>query len=164
MSKIVIIEGIDRVGKTTLSSNFFKERFMKFEDTMDFVSTEAKRINNEKISSTINALNAFKYSNAKIVFDRFYLSEYVYGFLNRGYNTYIECKDFDNRLTKLKATKILVVPKDEEELKRCSEEHGQDLSKHNEMFVSYCSNSDWFIVKNDKIENLLEMLKRIKII
>ena len=164
MSKIVIIEGIDRVGKTTLSRDFFDEGFIKFHDKVDLVSGEARTINYEKINSTIFALEAFKFSNAKVLFDRFYLSEYVYGFINRKYNSYIETKAFDDRLTSLKATKILVIPKDKEKLAQCSEEHGSDLSEHNQMFIDYCKASNWIIVDNEASANLFKMLKKYKMI
>lgn len=137
--KIIVIEGIDRVGKTTLVTrltNLFegnkgivtaiiKDSFLKVSNMM------SKEIQAEKLMTEVNCLSGLSKSayadNLVVILDRFHLSEYVYGKCERGY----ENKDvwnIDKLLNNIcDVTLVLVNPTS---IDRSSKEHGSDLSSH----------------------------------
>lgn len=137
--KILVIEGIDRVGKTTLVTritNIFKgnkhittaiikDSFLKVSDMM------SKEIQAEKLMTEVNCLLGLSKSdlsdNLVVILDRFHLSEYVYGKCERGY----ENKDvwtIDKLLNDICDTTLILV--NPTSIDRSSKEHGSDLSKH----------------------------------
>ena len=83
---VIIIEGIDRVGKTTLA-NLIKRKFdaKVFKDKM-FVAEDMKDriLITEKIATIVNMLKLWPIDKM-LVIDRFHLSEVVYGDLDREY-------------------------------------------------------------------------------
>lgn len=131
---IIIVEGIDRVGKSTLCKKIEKEiGFKTFESTYKNFSEMTNEKETEKM---IQLLSLSDQLNADIVFDRLYFSDYVYGSIERNYDKTESIKNFvsvDSFAFDLKndVVLIMVIPTD---LKRSSEEHGKDLSKYEEEF------------------------------
>lgn len=78
------------------------------------------------------------YPDNKIIFDRFHLSNLIYGHINRQYNLNSAEENFftiDKELANLDDVYLIKVnPTD---LSRSSKEHGSDLSKHYDMFNKY---------------------------
>lgn len=131
---IVIVEGIDRVGKTTLCNMFADEGFKYFKDVYFDGVPITRKIASEKLRTTLEFLKLFKDEN--IVVDRFHITEFVYGALERNY-TSSEVEFIDKELALLDAVLILVNPINAEDLDRASRVHGKDLTIHNSIFNTF---------------------------
>ena len=128
---MIIVEGIDRVGKTTLV-NLLKEKtgLPVIEDKYiynDLSNRCNMAANTEKIQTIINMSRDV---SDKFIADRLHWSEYVYGFFDRGYQNK-KVFELEKQLVDLNAKIILVVPTD---IKESSRQHGKDLSKYNNAF------------------------------
>ena len=127
--RIVIVEGVDRVGKSTLCSKLAdKLKIGIYHDTEKLFYNET----NEGIDLKFEALmNYIKYHKGNILFDRFHLTELVYDSLRgQSFNSY---KDIDEQLSKMDTTLILVLSEDIDESSR---QHGKDLCKHQNAFIN----------------------------
>ena len=129
---VIIIEGIDRVGKTTLANlikrkfdaKVFKDKMLVAEDMKD------RTIITEKIVTTVNMLKLWP-ADKMLVIDRFHLSEVVYGILDREYVNN-DMKKIDGILSEIKGIQlILVEPTD---IEWSSNQHGSDLENHKKLF------------------------------
>lgn len=144
---IFIIEGIDRVGKTTLVNKLAEncnikpfvdsyEKFSYFDYELNALiefNGNRKNIvaNTEKMNSLVNFFEQFENEIGNIMLDRFHLSEFVYGFVDRKYYSLEAFYSLDERLAKLGAIIIYVEPKNVE---WSSRQHGSDLKNHLKMF------------------------------
>lgn len=142
---VIIFEGIDRVGKTTLANKMAKSLGLQ-------VYKKERECGN---SGAINNLNyAINYGNAlghvqlwnsnvfnsHIIVDRFHWTEYVYSFVDRGYtNSYMSF--VENEMLKYRDNYIMVLVQPTD-LKRSEEEHGSSLELHNELFNNLYNMSD----------------------
>lgn len=152
---IIIVEGIDRVGKTTLC-DMIEEKYRDFMDFKRFRDDTRyahnhldKAVNTEKINTLQNLIEAGFVDN--IILDRYHITEFVYGGIERLYkndNMY----DIDRRLSEVGSADmrnedsdeidvgmmtdgklpndvvlIYVVPTD---IKLSSSEHGHNLERH----------------------------------
>lgn len=125
---IIIVEGIDRVGKTTLCNMIEEQTGIKVFKNESFYG---KRLGAETEIELMNELvNFIDCVNCDIVLDRFHLSEYVYGVCNRGYNN-LDVMEIDEALSKKDCILIYVRPTD---LNVSSMMHGESLSSHNVLF------------------------------
>lgn len=137
LPKIVIVEGIDRVGKTTFV-NIMQNKYgynlvsSKFNDTsyrnsVDIIKGKflPEILETEKIWSVISVLKAIP-PNSKIIIDRFHLSEYVYGKCDRNYIN-SSWEQIDQALYELGSLLVYIKPTD---IKWSSIKHGEDLSRH----------------------------------
>ena len=88
---IIIVEGIDRVGKTTIANKILVEseldpftKFMMYKHDESFVSYDEMDTDNEadKMAQLLTMASMF---NCNVLFDRFHLSDFVYGLIGRGY-------------------------------------------------------------------------------
>lgn len=144
---IIIVEGIDRVGKTTLVNKLveacniksFFDSYLKFTyfdwESNKRIMINGERnnvvVNTEKINSLINFFEQFSDKIGNVLLDRFHISEFVYGFSDRDYTSYEVFNTFDKRLAELNALIIYVKPKD---LEWSSKQHGSNLECHNRTF------------------------------
>lgn len=131
---MIIVEGIDRVGKTTLV-NLLKEStglpVLTDNYTYNIPGMRSdSRVNMEKIQTIINVARDV---GGNFILDRLHWSEYVYGLFDRGYNNYNGVMVLENQLVDLDAKIILVTPTDIEESNR---QHGKALDKHSAVFNS----------------------------
>ena len=89
---IVILEGLERTGKSTvaeiLENNF---GFIRFKDHNHLRFMDLKSIAN-RLDSTLSMLVSLDKAGKNIVLDRFHISELIYGANDRGYPDY----DFDH--------------------------------------------------------------------
>lgn len=143
--KIIIVEGIDRVGKTTLISKLQNELKLKcnkdvvvFKDVYEAEmfggwTIYSRDISTEKLLSTFNFLKSVESLDLIVILDRFHLSEYVYGKVNRGYvnNTMFKVDDL---LSNMSTDLILVTPTD---ITKSSEEHGCDLTENEKEYKQF---------------------------
>lgn len=125
---IIIVEGIDRVGKTTLCEKLADATGYKIfrDDTRYFGNHENAYINTEKIN-TLQCLIDNGIVN-DIILDRYHFTEFVYGAYDRGYANE-SMRDIDERLSNRKDVILLYVkPTD---IVMSSIEHGKNLKQHN---------------------------------
>lgn len=131
---LIIVEGIDRVGKTTLC-NRISEKFnipIWKEKLFTADSYEPKAVA-EQMMTVIKLSRLLK---KDLILDRFHLSEIVYGIVERRYDSpYMWI--IDNAIRD-EACMILVDPVD---LSKSSEEHGKDLTSHDDWFKKIFNDS-----------------------
>ena len=140
---LIIVEGIDRVGKTTLC-NMLKDKlgFKIYKHKNDNFNY-SKMDNDNETDKMLQLLDLYEQigSDVNIVFDRFHWSDFVYGKIERNYN---EDKAVSNlykitkRLNDLNALVIFVQPTN---LCESSKQHGKDLIKHAELFEAVFDDS-----------------------
>lgn len=137
---IVIVEGIDRVGKSTLCEMIQKDLGLTKFRHIDMFERK-KGFEDKEADVMLQLAGACKRLEANIVFDRFHLSEYVYGVVDRGSDTKHAYENFrivENELP-LKpnyqngydAILVMVTPNN---IELSSKEHGEDLSPYYAMF------------------------------
>ena len=136
---IVVVEGIDRVGKTTFCNKLHEltdwpiykhdNKQFRYEDMNPMDETD-------KMLQMIDLLDAVDDqldSHSKgIIFDRFHFSDYAYGCKYRqGYDLMDDIENvfmIEDRLKEAKQEACLVLLYDEDGPERASIEHGDDLS------------------------------------
>ena len=79
---IVILEGLERTGKTTLAKIFEEKGFVNFKDHNHLRDFSVESIA-ERLDSTLSTLIALDKKGINIVLDRFHISEFVYSTLKR---------------------------------------------------------------------------------
>ena len=79
---IVILEGLERTGKTTLAKIFEKKGFVNFKDHNHLRDFSVESIA-ERLDSTLSTLIALDKKGINIVLDRFHISEFVYSTFKR---------------------------------------------------------------------------------
>lgn len=136
---MIIVEGIDRVGKTTLV-NLLKEKtgWPVLDDSYLYETEDMrkdKRVNVEKIKTIVNFARDV---SDKFIVDRLHWSEMIYGYCDRGYDNVVPVLDVEDELVKVGAKIILVVPTD---IESSSKQHGKDLSKHAKIFEAVFDDS-----------------------
>lgn len=137
---IIIVEGIDGVGKTTLCRKIEKEYGFKYFNDPYLPGPLEMRIINEKLCTTMELLRLFG-KDQDIIIDRFHVSEYVYGLLNRRYlNNYVTRVDRDlAELSKqgYNVKLVLMITESPLHLSLCELEHKTNLDQHQDMFIDY---------------------------
>lgn len=126
---LIIIEGIDRVGKTTLAERISDSRKIKIYKHVGGFDY-SKMDNENETDKMIQILEMAKISEATVIFDRFHFTDFVYGCLERHYDM---DKAFKNKeeieliLRDMKANLIYVRPTD---VNWSSQKHGKSLNRH----------------------------------
>lgn len=127
---IIIVEGIDRVGKTTLCNMLQKHTNFPIYKHNSYRFDYSKMDNLNETDKMLQLLDLYSILNGNVIFDRFHWSDCVYGIIDRGYNFNIafdnEAK-IDKKLRELDAIIIYVLPTD---IEASSLEHGKDLAEH----------------------------------
>lgn len=131
---IIIVEGIDRVGKTTLCNKLSEELGIKIFKRTNFM--ELKEYDNKnETDKMIQIANVVNELDENIIFDRLYFSDFVYGTIERNYNSFEASNNFtkiDKFISELNNVFLIyILPVD---IKWSSREHGKDLSKYDELF------------------------------
>jgi thymidylate kinase len=128
---IVIVEGIDRTGKTTLCKELEKKGFLYIKDNSKRAKTQEEE--DAKLATYTSVICGLGVKR-NVVVDRMHATEYVYGQVERGYISR-GALDADEKLGDKKNVKlILMLPED---IEKSSLEHGKDLKAHNDMFVAF---------------------------
>lgn len=132
---IIIVEGIDRVGKTTLCNMLHKEINLPiYKHVGEFKYNDAN--NDNWTDNLLQMLEICRLTHSFMIFDRFHLSDYIYGVLQRNYDikkakhNFLLIEKFLEKVSR-NVILILVLPTN---IEKSSKEHGKDLSKHEEMF------------------------------
>lgn len=140
---IVVVEGIDRVGKTTFCKKLHgKTGIPVFREPIDFSlfsCNDGEYIRSIMVEKMLSILRLVKATESDIIFDRFHLSEWVYGSIERNAKIKSGIEGIDFLLKELGAKIVLIHPVDIEQV---SKEHGKDLTEHERMFRSFNSKCD----------------------
>ena len=141
---IVVVEGIDRVGKTTLVDNLVENGFIDIKDK--FLVSEVPNIikyddfpaySLGKCESFVVLAEKLDKEGKNVVIDRLHLTELVYGAIDRaGRVSEVGCLTLDCLLAKMGALLCLVNPTD---INFSSEMAGRQLKEHNKLFSYYYS-------------------------
>lgn len=139
--KIIIIEGADRIGKTslcgTLETHLGIKIYKRPSDGFDFTRLRCGGVGLE----TCELLSHLRKTGESIIFDRLHLSEYVYGKLDRMYNEWDNICWFDameSFMQGLDVTLIIGRPVDEG---WSSMKHGKSIKMYDELFVKIAEHS-----------------------
>ena len=115
---IVVVEGLERTGKTTLCKQFEKRGFVYFKDFNrinyhDVTSLEGR------LDTTLTFLQNLSENDVNVVVDRLHLSEYSYGNVFRKIEGAARNIDYiDNAISKLNSVLILCKSDYDEEYKK----------------------------------------------
>ena len=158
---IIAVEGIDRTGKSTfceaLSSNTGFINFYAPES--DIVSNEDKNMYDEA-DKCLKLATLADLSSTDVVFDRFHISDFVYGILNRNYDIDEATRLFkkvDEKLAKLGVVVYYFKPKT---VAYSSVLEGRDLSKEYELFELFKEASSCVVVETD-YDHVTQQVKRL---
>ena len=164
---IIIIEGIDRVGKTTLANKLSSELNIPVFKKDRICGNEAK---DEEAA-------AFNYGNAaglvdmwnwtgfkqNVIVDRFHWTESVYGQVERGVNDSRYYMGLIEERMLLRKNKYLMIYMRPTSIERSSEEHGKDLSEHLKRFDELATNTQLSLIVGDynQIDEIVKTVKEI---
>lgn len=145
---IILIEGIDRVGKTTLANILNKQFNIPIFKDKPIYNKDFK--NHEITTEKGNLLYSLMESGGidNLIMDRGHLTEYVYGKIERNYSNNYIINEFDEQLARVeKQGRLILVYVKPESLEWSSAQHGSDLTPHHEL-MEEC-------IKNSKIKNIM---------
>ena len=131
---IIIVEGIDRVGKSTLCEMLTKEFNIPIHKHNGYLKYSELK-NTEETDKVLSMLEILNETNGDIIFDRLYFSDYVYGLIERDYpirEAALNLIMLDKYASEMKDVFLIyVLPTDVE---RSSREHGKDLKQYDNLF------------------------------
>lgn len=134
---VIIIEGIDRVGKTTLAKRLSRKLNIPIFKKERIAGNEADDLDTTLINygNATGLVDMWNWSGftQDIIVDRFHWTEAVYGKIER-HNSSPEFMSIVESRMELKKEKYLVILMVPTDIEWSSEQHGKDLSEHNEMF------------------------------
>lgn len=130
---LIIVEGIDRVGKTTLVNKLSSElNAITIKDEWLCFDRVSEHVASEKLETMMSVLKSLDESNhdMTIVLDRFHITEYAYGLIERGYANK-RSLEIDKMLANFKnAILVYVRPVD---IYMSSAMHGKSLKKNEDL-------------------------------
>ena len=135
---IIIIEGIDRVGKTTLAQKLSgefgipilkQERIGGNEQSTD----DSALINYGRAVGLIDFWN-WEGFNQNIIVDRFHWTEAVYSLVDRKNTRPMQYLPFVEAYMQKQIDKYLIIQVMPVDIKWCNRQHGSDLSRHQKEF------------------------------
>ena len=156
---IVIVEGVDRCGKTTLCKKLESKGFIYLKDTSPRVITRAGE--DAKLKTFASIISNLP-KDCNVVVDRLHYTEYVYGVIERKYCSVV-AYDVDNMLSKRDDVAIVLMLS--ENIQVSSYQHGSDLEPYEEMFKGFYVESNIQIKRTchyKNIDTLCEGLIKIK--
>lgn len=158
---IIAVEGIDRTGKSTFCEALSnKTGFVNFyAPESDIVSNKDKNMYDEADKCLKLAVLA-DLSATDVVFDRFHISDFVYGIVNRNYNVdeaMMLFKKVDEKLAKLGVVVYYFKPRT---VAYSSVLEGRDLSKEYELFELFKEASSCVVVETD-YDHVTQQVERL---
>lgn len=142
---VIIIEGIDRVGKTTLAnmiSNIYHVPIFKQERIEKGTLAALGKVGNYyenyiRAKSLVEFWNSDSFTQ-NIIIDRFHWTEAVYSWVDRDAKVPAELMlytdDSVQRLMSEKRDKYIIIYVKPTDIEWSSQQHGKDLHRHNDMF------------------------------
>lgn len=160
---IIIVEGIDRVGKSTLcemlQANGYKLLDAKIHTSKHTVTNCMYDKLQEERTVAQAQLLALLDKSEKIVIDRFHLSQIVYGCIDRGRDTRYHMLSLEELLIH-NSLLVYIQPTN---LENSSKEHGSDLSKHLSYFNELFKGSMLLKIKGsyDTLNDIVSFIKEV---
>lgn len=112
---IVVVEGLERTGKTTLCKEFEKRGFVYFKDFNRINYHDVTALEG-RLDTTLTFLQNLSENGVNVVVDRLHLSEYAYGkIFRKGHSSNVDY--IDNAISKLNSVLIYCKDNDFEEYK-----------------------------------------------
>ena len=112
---IVVVEGLERTGKTTLCKEFEERGFVYFKD-FNRINKHLCSGMESRLDTTLTFLQNLSENGVNVVVDRLHLSEYAYGkIFRKGYSANVDY--IDNAISKLNSVLIYCKDNDFEEYK-----------------------------------------------
>ena len=112
---IVVVEGLERTGKTTLCKEFEERGFVYFKD-FNRINKHICLGMESRLDTTLTFLQNLSENGVNVVVDRLHLSEYSYGkIFRKGYSANVDY--IDNAISKLNSVLILCKSDNDEEYK-----------------------------------------------
>jgi thymidylate kinase len=157
---IIILEGVNRVGKTTLAQylqNKYNITYFNDRCFIDNTRSDVSRVMQDIKTATIANFNLLKCLKEDIIVDRFHLTEFVYGYMDRNYYAgYFY--DLDAELSKIGAKLILLTDDISEINKRASRNMIQHFTMMNNAFDASLMNKIKYNLGKDDLNKLVEWL------
>jgi thymidylate kinase len=141
---IIIVEGIDRCGKTTFIDKMCETmpKMLRFKDlnvcSKIYTDEDFSSFSLGKLDTSVAFLKQLSEKGYDIIVDRLHLTELVYGECERNTTSYKEIGQLDNELAKLDTLLVLVEPTD---LNWSNQQAEKDQSKHYHAFKKHYANS-----------------------
>ena len=159
---VIIVEGIDRVGKTTLVEKICQELgYQRFRDDFRYMTDENPygnvQVNTEKINTLMNLIEQGLVDN--VVLDRFHFTEKVYGLYDRDYDN-VSMVDIDKRLGKL--NNVVLIWVQATNVVRSSNEHGSSLLMHERGMCAFYNHSQIVCKVRTKYDGFDNVIKELK--
>lgn len=130
---IVIVEGIDRVGKSTLVDRIQKATgFTVYHNNTDFKLEQMD--NDNETDKMLKMLQIYNVGKPGIIFDRFHWTDFVYGCLQRNYSFTKALENKDKIETQLRIQKAVIVLVKPTDIGESSLQHGTSLARHEQLF------------------------------
>lgn len=150
---IIILEGPNKCGKTTLARHLIKNYgFAYFKDTRietrELTNEQKREVIEHDIEAQANLLKAIS-NNINLIVDRFHITEYIYGLLNRGYKS--NCINIAEQMLKNANIKIIY-------LYRCNNKTFDIQMQYDKVFANTKLSYLKYDIKESKIELLNEYL------
>ena len=134
---IVVVEGLERTGKTTLCKEFEERGFVYFKD-YNRIDKHICLGMESRLDTTLTFLQNLSENGVNVVVDRLHLSEYAYGkIFRKGHSSNVDY--IDNAISKLNSVLIYCKDNDFEEYKnrmllKYTPEHVKNLSEEFEYY------------------------------
>lgn len=167
VEKIVVVEGIDRVGKTTFAEKLVKRanengKMLLIYKHPELIVKYGEMDTSNETDKMFQMLQLTEMFGGEVVFDRFHISEFVYGVVERKYKL-SEAREnmikIDNLLSGLNSFLVYVKPLD---IVWSSNEHGKNLKRYcNMMNAAYKESNmrkvdiDFSLISDDDKSNKL---------
>lgn len=136
----VIVEGVDRVGKTTLCDKLVNLGFIKLKDK--FISgTPNAQFSAGKLDTAVSYIKQLNDLGYNIVADRLHLTELVYGTIERNNVEITAITKLDYEIQKMFGADVLLAYVTPLDIKWSSNADGRDLSKYSDFFKECVYNS-----------------------
>lgn len=134
---IIIIDSIDRVGKTTLANKLAKRLGGRIYKHAIKNGDYSEMKDDSETCAMFALINlATVYNDQITIFDRFHLSNTIYGMIKRNYDIISASRNFnaiDKALSEL-GNEVILIKVNPTDLNRSSLEHGSDLTPYYNLF------------------------------
>lgn len=161
-SMIIIIEGIDRVGKTTLCNLISKEfniPIYKHEGKFLYHNMD----NDNETDKMIQLIEICRLLDGVVIFDRFHLTDAVYGIIERGYDVDKAFSNFDYIEETIINSKIatLLIKVNPLDINASSFQHGYSLLNHQDNMTIFYNRS--FLEKYETdFDDMVSAVERVR--
>jgi thymidylate kinase len=156
---IIIVEGIDRVGKSTLCNRLESIGFSKLNGKLVCENAKIRNdIERDRITAQTDLLKII-HNNNDIVIDRFHISQMVYSIMEREVDVHMS--NIDEELSKLNCKIVFVNPTD---IETSSKQHGKDLTMYQKLFDIFkiMTKIPYYECNYDTMDNMVEIIARLK--